>query len=155
MKKMMMFSAFLMLAATGCITVNKNNGGESNMKMPISQDIIHEKLSVSQEQVSGKDTVKCLFGFITWGSTAPNICDVTDYRITIGGAHKAMNGAYANACAAAPDCDRLVATRYTITTESYFIYKTVTAEVKGYPAKITGVEVIEPKQVRPIAPDIR
>ncbi len=153
--KKIMFAALTMLAMTGCITIHKNNGGESNMRMAISQDIIHEKLSVSQEQVTGKDTVQCLFGFITWGSTAPNVADVTDNRITVGGEHRAKNGAYANACKAAPDCDRLVATRYTITTEDYFFYKTVTAEVKGFPAKVVGVEVVEPDKSVKIEPAVR
>ena len=56
---------------------------------------------------------------------------------------KAKNGAYANACDAAK-CDQLVATRYTVTVEDYFVYAKCKAEVTGYPAKVEGVEVLTP-----------
>ena len=60
---------------------------------------------------------------------------------------KAKNGAYANACDAGK-CDQLVGTRYKITTEDYFVYAKCKAEVTGYPAKVTGVEVVTPPCVR-------
>ena len=59
----------------------------------------------------------------------------------LGAIVKAKNGAYANACDKAK-CDRLVGTRYTITTNDYFVYKEVKAEISGYPATLAGVEVI-------------
>ena len=44
----------------------------------------------------------------------------------------AKNGAYANAREAGK-CDRLVATRYKVTTKDYFVYAQCQAEVKGFP----------------------
>ena len=51
----------------------------------------------------------------------------------------AKNAAYANACKAA-DCDSLVGTRYEIKYNDYFVWQKVLVTVKGYPAKLTGVE---------------
>ena len=49
-------------AMTGCITVNKNDGGESGMRVPVSQDVIHEQITVDKTPVTAQDEVKCLFG---------------------------------------------------------------------------------------------
>ena len=57
---------------------------------------------------------------------------------------KAKNGAYANACDAAK-CDQVVGARYKVTTEDYFVFKKINAEITGYPASLTGVELIENK----------
>ena len=146
MKKVLSILALAALAS-GCITVNKNDGGESGMAMPIVKDTIHEKITVADTPVSAQDEVKCLFGLICWGSTATHVADVTDELVPLGAIVKAKNGAYANACDKAK-CDRLVGTRYTITTNDYFVYKEVKAEISGYPATLAGVEVIPaPKPV--------
>lgn len=142
MKKLIMTAAIAAVAC-GCITVNKNDGGESNMKAKVCKDIVHEKLSVGDKQVSAQDQIHCLFGFICWGSSASHICDQTDDLFSFGMQVKAKNGAYANACDAAK-CDQLVGTRYKITTEDYFVYAKCKAEVIGYPAKVEGVEVVTP-----------
>ena len=56
----------------------------------------------------------------------------------------AKNGAYANAREAGK-CDRLVATRYKVTTKDNFVYAQRQAEVKGFPANVVGVETVENK----------
>ncbi|MGN1325927.1 MAG: hypothetical protein ACI4YA_06285 [Candidatus Spyradenecus sp.] len=146
MKKVLSILALAALAS-GCITVNKNDGGESGMTMPIIKDIIHEKITVADTPVSAQDEVQCLFGIICWGSSATHVADVTDELVPFGALVKAKNGAYANACDQAK-CDRLVGTRYTVTTDDYFVYKKVKAEISGYPATLSGVEVIPaPKPV--------
>lgn len=146
MKKVLSILALAALAS-GCITVNKNDGGESSMTMPIIKDIIHEKITVADTPVSAQDEVQCLFGIICWGSSATHVADVTDELVPFGALVKAKNGAYANACDQAK-CDRLVGTRYTVTTDDYFVYKKVKAEISGYPATLSGVEVIPaPKPV--------
>jgi hypothetical protein len=142
MNKLIMIVAVAALAG-GCITVNKNDGGESNMKMKVCKDVIHEKVSVGDKQVTAQDQVHCLFGLICWGSSATHIADQTDDLFAFGAQVKAKNGAYANACDAAK-CDQLVGTRYKITTDDYFVYKKCKAEVTGYPAKVEGVEVVTP-----------
>jgi len=140
MKKLMMVGV-LVAMATGCVTVNKNDGGDSAIAPNVVKDVIREKYDVGKNAVEGKDTVKCLFGFICWGSTATHIADLSDSGCC-GGVAKAKNGAYANACDAA-NCDSIVGAKYKITTEDYFVYKTVTAEVKGFPATIVGADVIK------------
>ncbi|MGN0856268.1 MAG: hypothetical protein ACI4QJ_02580 [Candidatus Spyradenecus sp.] len=140
MKKVLSILALAALAS-GCITVNKNDGGESGMTMPIVKDVIHEKITVADTPVSAQDEIQCLFGLICWGSSATHVADVTDELVPFGALVKAKNGAYANACDKAK-CDRLVGTRYTITTDDYFVYKKVKAEISGYPATLAGVEVI-------------
>ena len=153
MKKLIM-SAALAAVACGCVTVNKNDGGESDLRMKICKDIIHEKVSVGDKQNSAMDNIHCLFGFICWGSTATHDADLAEgsgdtakffglMAAPLNPMQKAKNGAYANACDAAK-CDQLVATRYKVTANDYYVYKKYKAEVTGYPAKVEGVEVVTP-----------
>lgn len=146
MKKLIMTAAIAAVAC-GCITVNKNDGGESNMKVKVCKDMIHEKIAVEDKQITAQDQIHCLFGFICWGSSATHVADQTDDLFSFGMQVKAKNGAYANACDAGK-CDQLVGTRYKITTEDYFVYAKCKAEVTGYPAKVTGVEVVTPPCVK-------
>lgn len=146
MKKLIMTAAIAAVAC-GCITVNKNDGGESNMKVKVCKDMIHEKIAVEDKQITAQDQIHCLFGFICWGSSATHVADQTDDLFSLGMQVKAKNGAYANACDAGK-CDQLVGTRYKITTEDYFVYAKCKAEVTGYPAKVTGVEVVTPPCVK-------
>ena len=79
---------------------------------------------------------------------------MTDELVPFGAIVKAKNGAYANACEKAK-CDRLVGTRYTITTEDYIVYKKVKAEISGYPATLAGVEVIPAQAPAATKVDVR
>lgn len=133
--------------ACGCVSVNKNDGGESNLRTCVVKDRVYEKYSVSDKAVSGADEIHCLFGFICWGSSASHIADQTDDLLSFGMKFKAKNGAYANACDAG-NCDQLFGTRYKITTKDYFVYAKCKAEVTGYPAKVTGVEILPPCAVQ-------
>ena len=141
MKKLMMMAAVAMVVC-GCVTVNKNDGGESDLRQKVCKDIIHEKISVAEQTVSAQDQVQCLFGFICWGSTATHHADQAEFS-GFGYKAAAKNGAYANACDAGK-CDQLVGTRYKVTTEDYFVYAKCKVEVTGYPAKLEGVEVVTP-----------
>lgn len=141
MKKLMLIS--LAALAAGCIAVNQNDGGNSCRKPCIAKDIVHEKFTVSSDTVSAQDEVQCLFGFICWGSTATHTADEVPF-MGFGPSAKARNGAYANACDAA-GCDQITGAKYKITTEDYFVYKKVKAEISGYPTSLVGVELIENK----------
>ena len=144
MKKLMMAAAVAAVAC-GCVSVNQNDGGNACRKPCIAKDIVHEKFTVANKTVSAQDQVNCLFNFITWGSSATHIADaVCAPAFDFGGVAKAKNGAYANACDAAK-CDQVVGAKYKVTTEDYFVFKKVKAEITGYPATLTGVEVIENK----------
>ena len=142
MKKLMV-GAVVAAVACGCVSVNKNDGGNSIADNAVARDIVHEKLAVQQTQVSGSDKIHCLFGFITWGSSATHKADVCEAFLPTM-TDVAKNGAYANACDAGK-CDQLVATRYKVTTKDYFVYAQCQAEVKGYPANVVGVEAVENK----------
>jgi len=139
MKKLMIVGA-LAAIATGCVTVNKNDGGDSAIAPNVAKDTIREKYEVGKKTVSVSDNLNCLFGFICWGSTATHIADLSDSGC-FGGIAKVKNGAYANACDAGK-CDSLVGTKYTITKEDYYVFAKYKAEVTGYPVTISGAEVI-------------
>jgi len=140
--KKLMFAAMVAAVACGCVTVNKNDGGNSDLQPAVAKDVIHEKLSVADKTVSAQDQVNCLFGIFCWGSTATHVCDQSEFGF--GMKAKAKDGAYANACDAAK-CDQIVGARYKITTEDYFVFAKCKAEVTGFPAKVEKVEVIENK----------
>ncbi len=132
----------LMLAAAGagCITANKNDGGNSSLKPCQIKDKLHLKYSVEKNTVSAKDQMHCLFGFICWGSTATHTADQGEFGLTLSS--KVKNGAYANACEAA-NCDQIAAARYKVTTKDYFVYQKAQAEITGYPVKVVDVETVD------------
>lgn len=134
---------------TGCVAVRQNDGGESNVRPYIVKDKVHEKYEVGKEKVKATDSVYCLLSFIRWGSEAKHIADMTDASgATLIG--RAKNGAYAIACDEA-GCDALVGTKYKVTARNYFfIFQWATAELTGYPATLTGVEVMPADANTPI-----
>ena len=142
MKKLMMAAALAALAC-GCVTVNKNDGGDACLKPKICKDCVHEKYTVAQQPVTATCTVIGICGLFTIGD--PEVTHISDQapceKVPFGATPKAKNGAYSKACDAAK-CDSIVGTRYTVTRQDYFVYETVTAEISGYPAKLTGVELI-------------
>ena len=143
MKKIMVAAALAALA-TGCITVNKNDGGDDCVKPKIVKDIVHEKYEVGTAPITATESLNVLFGVITWGNTATHIADASPFRNPFDVTGKVRNGAYANACDQAK-CDSVVGTRYNVRVEDYFVFKKLTCEITGYPAKLTGVELIENK----------
>ena len=106
MKKIMMAASVAALAC-GCVSVNKNDGGNSCLKPCTIKDRVHVKYEVGKDRVQASDQLNCLFGWICWGSTA-HIADQGEFGF--GAQAKAKNGAYANACDAAK-CDSLAAAR--------------------------------------------
>lgn len=150
MKKLLM-AASIAAVACGCITTDKNDGGDACLKPTIVKDIVHEKYSVDTNPVTAAESLTYIkFGpyNFSWGGTATHIADnapignVNFFGLTPW--QKAQNGAFANACDQAK-CDNIVGARYKYTNEDYFIYGKVTCEATGYPAKLTGVELIENK----------
>ena len=149
MKKLMIGAAMAAIAC-GCVSVNQNDGGNACRKPCIAKDIVHEKFTVAQNTVTAKDQINCLFGFITWGSTATHTADAVccgekpllPFLVPL--AAKAKNGAYANACDAAK-CDQIVGAKYKVKVEDFYVFQKISAEVTGYPASLTGVELIENK----------
>ena len=154
MNKIMLGTAVacLGLAMTGCITKYQNDGGDACRAPVIAKDIVHEKYTLSQKPVSANDTVFCLFGFITFGSSASHVADAVCAKSELAGPVSiipsvkdiARNGAYANACDAAK-CDAIAGAKYKVQVDNYFVFKKARAEITGYPATLTGVELIENK----------
>lgn len=144
MKKTMLCAVIAAIAG-GCISVNQNDGGNACRKPCIAKDIVHEKFTMSDKTVSAQDQLNCLFGFICWGSTATHFADaVCCQGPFVNAVGKVKNGAYANACDAAK-CDQIVGAKYKVTTEDYFVFKKLKAEITGYPVSLSGVELIENK----------
>lgn len=139
MKKLMTVAAVAALAC-GCVSSNKNDGGNSSVKVAVIKDAMHLQYDVAQQRVSATDKLNCLFGFITWGSTATHACDATEFGF--GGKAAVKNGAYANACDAA-NCDQIVGARYKVTCEDYFVFQKYNAEITGFPATVKNVEVVD------------
>ncbi len=141
MKKVIMGIALAALA-TGCqTTVYKNDGGDADLRPTIVRDIAYEKYEVKSTLTESKDIrVGILGGLFVFGQVPDHYADNApkgwfDKKLVA----VAKNAAYANACKAA-DCDSLVGTRYEIKYNDYFVWQKVLVTVKGYPAKLTGVE---------------
>jgi len=147
-KLTMMAVAASAMAMAGCITTEKNDGGDACLKPTIVKDIVHEKYSVEKNTITASESLTYVkfgpFAF-TWGGTATHIADkapvgnIAFYGLTPQ--QKALNGAFANACDQA-GCDSLVGARYRYTNEDYWVFGKVTCEATGYPSKLTGVELI-------------
>lgn len=149
MKKLLATMTVAAIAA-GCITVNKNDGGNSRIKPAQVKDRIHLKYQVDKTVVSAKDQIHCLFGFICWGSTARHIADHGEFGLGFQAAVK--NGAYANACDAAK-CDHIAGARYRLTTSDYYVYRKCEAVITGYPVKIVDAEVVDAVKHPEVNPD--
>lgn len=141
MKKLLV-GIVIAVVGVGCVTVNKNDGGNSSIKPRQVKDVIHLKYSVEKQTVSAKDQMHCLFGFIRWGSTASHAADQGEAGHSVPVLSKVKNGAYANACEAA-NCDQIAAARYKVTTKDYFVYQKIQAEITGYPVKVVDVEPVD------------
>ena len=141
-KCLLALTAVVALCATGCISVHKNDGGESNLRPCIIKDKVHEKYEASDKTVSATETLQCVLGIISWGRTASHIADQAEFS-GFGPVAAVKNGAYAKACEAA-GCDQIAGARYTITKEDYFVYAKYKAVITGYPVKLSGVEIVPP-----------
>lgn len=136
------------MGLTGCITAAKNDGGDACLMPKVEKDIVHEKYSVEKNTITASESLTYIkFGLfcISWGGSATHVSS----RAPVGTvawtgltpSQKALNGAFANACDQA-GCDNLVGARYNYKDENYLIFGKVTCEAVGYPAKLTGVELI-------------
>ncbi len=149
MKKLMFVAAVAALA--GCVTVNKNDGGNEIVQPEIfSKDAVQLSYELNQAPVTATENLQWInLGFISfsWGGTADHWADCapTGLKLPFVGpslTDVAKNGAYAKACAAS-GADSVVATRYSIESTSYVVYGTVKADIKGLPAKISKVELVD------------
>ena len=155
MKKLMFVAAIAALA--GCVTVNKNDGGNEIVQPDIfSKDAVQLTYELNQTPVTATEKLKWInLGFITftWGGTSDHWADCAPAGVKLpfvgpSLADVAKNGAYAKACVAS-DSDSVVATRYRVETVSYFVYGTVQADIKGLPAKVSKVDLVDADKMPP------
>ena len=144
MKKVMMGLALVALVAGCKTTVYKNDGGDADLRPTIVRDVAYEKYDIKSTPVESTDIrVGILPGFVggsTVGGVASHFADNVDQGYAAQKTTRAAkNGAYAAACEQA-SCDSLVGTRYQVDYNFYFVWDKAKVTVKGYPAKLTGVE---------------
>ena len=127
----------------GCVSVNKNDGGTNCLRPAIVKDAVYEKYDISDKPVTAKAQALGICGFIIIGDA-----EATHWADNVEGSSRFMrtttmakNNAYSKACEE-NKCDSIVAARYSITRKNYFVFDQVVATVTGYPAKLTGIEVI-------------
>ena len=142
MKKLLAV-AIVASVACGCVSVNKNDGGTNCLKPAVVKDAVYEKYDISDKPVTAKAQALGICGFIIIGDA-----EATHWADNVEGSSRFMrtttmakNNAYSKACEE-NKCDSIVAARYSITRKNYFVFDQVAATVTGYPAKLTGIEVI-------------
>lgn len=152
MKKLMM-AAMIVAVACGCVSVNKNDGGTKCLTPAVVKDTVYEKYSISDKPVTAKAQAIGIMGFIVIGDAeathwADNVEGATRFMNTPA---MAKNNAYSKACEE-NGCDSIVAARYSVTRKNYFVFDQASATVTGYPAKLTGIEVL-PAPAAPCCPE--
>ena len=143
MRKLMMCIGLVAMVA-GCKTEFRNDGGDADLRPTIIRDVAYEKYDIKSTPVESIDNrvgiFPLFFGGFTVGGIAGHFADNVDQGFSVRKTIRiAKNGAYAAACEAAK-CDSIVGTRYQVQYNFYFFWDEAVVTVKGYPAKLTGVE---------------
>ena len=141
---------------TGCTSVNSSDGGNMSIypKTVGPTDNYRPLYTVDQnKRVSGKAQVNVLFGLFAWGDDAAFADNASIsasdsmwswFSDLFPNAKKlSSQAAFYNACKNA-GCDSVVAARYEVKNTNYWIFAKCEAEVKGFPAVQTGVEIVKP-----------
>lgn len=148
--------ATVTLVFTGCTSVNTSDAGSINV-YPVTVgpvDCYRPLYKVNEkERVSGEAKVNVLFGIFAWGDTSAFADNATlAASDSIFGAffawlpnarEIAARAAFYNACKTS-NSDAVVAARYEIQTDDYFVFKKMNVKVTGFPATLTGVEIVKP-----------
>ena len=138
-------------ALAGCVSVNKNDGGNEIVQPDIfTRDAVQVSYNLNQTPVSATEKLQWInLGFIafSWGGTADHWADFAPVGLKLpffgpSLTDVAKNGAYAKACTASGS-DSVVATRYRVEKTSYVVYGTIQADIKGLPAKVSKVELVD------------
>lgn len=143
-----LFAVAAILFVTGCTSVNSSDGGSLNIYPetigPTDNYRPLYKID-TKNRVVGKAHVNILFGMFMWGDGS-GVADNADVFSFLPDARRlSAKAAFYNACKEA-DCDSIVAARYEITRKNYLIFSKCEVEVKGFPATLSGVEVVKPVQ---------
>lgn len=139
MKNMLPVLALAAFAA-GCQSYQHNKGGDANLRPTIVRDIAYERFEISNKPIEVTVKSTYLFGRVRLGSSWNDFADnVDDNAYCTGPAAEVRNQAYAMACAEAK-CDSIVGAQYEVKRDNKLLWEDVTVKLKGYPAKLTGVE---------------
>ncbi len=138
---------------SGCVQVNSSDAGSMNIHPRTDGPVDNYRpiYEIGKERVVAQSDVKCLFWFIVWSSDNAYADNAYVNRNPLGrifpflnSKQNAAQAAFYKACKMS-NSDAIVAARYEITFEDYFFYKKMNVEIKGFPARITGVEPIKPQ----------
>lgn len=148
--------ATVTLVFTGCTSVNTSDAGSMNVYPatvgPVDSYRPLYKVN-EKERVSGQAKVNVLFGLFAWGDTSAFADNATlSASDSVFGAlfawlpnakEIAAKAAFYDACKTS-NSDAVVAARYEIQTDDYFVFKKMNVKVTGFPATLTGVEIVKP-----------
>ena len=155
MKKLTMMLAVVGFIAlgSGCVQINSSDAGSMNLhpKTEGPVDGYRPIYEIGKERVSAQSNIKCLFWIFTWGSDNAYADNADATKNLFGRIFPFLNAkqtaaqaAFYKACKNS-NSDAIVAARYEVTFEDYLIYKKMNVEIKGFPARVAGVEVIKPQ----------
>ncbi len=141
---------------TGCTSINSSDGGNMAIypKTVAPTDNYRPLYTVDQtKRVKGNAQVHVLFGIFAWGDDAAFADNASIsasdsmwswFTDLFPDAKKlSAQAAFYNACKNA-DCDAVVSARYEVKNTNYWVYAKCNAEIKGFPAVQSGVEVVKP-----------
>lgn len=145
MLKLFGLAGFIALIATGCTTVNTNDGA-SDSKQVMVPAVYEPVIKHVDTKVAGEASQHAVFGLIKWGdsSFADRVSMGKDpneslFSSLFGNPEKEVKAAAVyNACKTAK-CDLLLSTKYEVTVTNYVVYKVMRCRVSGYPGTEVGV----------------
>ena len=127
--------------AVGCQSYQYNKGGDAYLRPTIVRDMAYEKFDISNKPIEVSVYATYLFGATRLGSSYGKFAENVDNNGFWGtpAVAEVRNQAYVMACMEAK-CDSIVGAQYEIKQENYLLWKNITVTLKGYPAKLIGVE---------------
>lgn len=145
MKKMLfglVAGAASLVVFSGCATYTNDVASATKIKTTAHYEATYD---YKPQKVSGEATVHSLFGIFTWGvSAVADDAFSSEYSFIPTAASKAKGGATYNACKA-NKADALLAAKYVVEDEDYFVYRKVKATVSGLPATLKEVKQVPSK----------
>lgn len=128
---------------TGCFAVHTNDA-TATVKVDVKSPEFKADVAVGKTAVSGEATVHNLFGIISWGvgSFADDaFCSTSalPFQLIVPPTTVAKQGATYNACDNAK-ADVILAAKYKLDINDFFVYKAIKCKVTGYPGTIKGVK---------------
>lgn len=141
MKKILPMIALAAFAA-GCQSYQYNKGGDAYLRPTIVRDVAYEKFDISNKPIEVSVHATYIFGIARLGSSYDKFAEDIDKQNGFLGTPaiaEVRNQAYVMACMESK-CDSIVGAQYEIKQENYLLWKNITVTLKGYPAKLIGVE---------------